>query len=233
MAALAWILTVFASLLLLESPLLARADDKSGGLVQHTREAEEGDNETESWPDGKSDEEWEAMKKDILDALPEDEEDKEDDDDDEEGREGRQWHITNGFPFIEYTGYLAEDPAKGHSNSTLHTGTDMTMTQAKEWCAAKAECVGFYHQGEASEGPFEKVFFKDFWKLKIHDDDEDGWTAYQKGPPISDDDVEDNHEDGAEEKTEELTAESVMKEYGMDEDAEEKKNGTEEKKDEL
>lgn len=153
-----------------------------------------------------TDEEWAQMKKDLLDSLPDD---NETEDEGGEPDEDARWHITGGYPFIEYEGFLQDDDKRDASKMNLHKG-NMTLTEAKLWCAEKKECVGFNHAGEPSDGPFE-VFFKDYWSLSV--ETEDLWTSYEKGeqleneaPPAADDDGEHL----------EITAESIMEEYGVD-----------------
>lgn len=189
--------------MLLGLPVLSAAEDEedeeepelAGDPSEHVEEA----------PPEHNDDEWESLKKNIMDSLPDDEEE------DEESTEAPgRWHITGGFPFIEYNGFLAEDELRDPKNMNLHSGK-MTLEEAKEWCAAESKCVGFNHAGPAGDGPFE-VFFKDYWKLSV--ETEDDWTSYQKGDPTTDE-VE-----GEEEPSEptSISAEDVMKEYGVEHD---------------
>lgn len=112
-------------LLLLELPALTWAEDAE---VMSAKDAEDA-------PETHSDEEWEQLKKNIMDSLPDDDDEhhEEDDDPDEDAR----WHITGGYPFIEYNGFLDEDPSREHKNTdgvlntNLHVGT-MTLEEAKD-----------------------------------------------------------------------------------------------------
>jgi len=80
----------------------------------------------------------------------------------------------------------------------------MTMTEAKEWCAKEAKCVGFHHKGDPGEGPFEFTF-KDHWSLDV--EAEDVWTAYQKGEKIVHEELTDDELP----PDPEITAEDIMK----------------------
>lgn len=195
-------------LLLLELPAPTWAEDAE---VMSAKDAEDA-------PETHSDEEWEQLKKNIMDSLPDDDDEhhEEDDDPDEDAR----WHITGGYPFIEYDGFLDEDHSREHKNTdgvlntNLHVGT-MTLEEAKDWCAKEEACRGFNHAGEAGDGPFE-FYFKDYWKLNV--DTGEAWTAYMKGEKIVDEALIDE----SEEDDVAITSEDVLKEYGMDVDEQEK-----------
>jgi len=179
--------------------LASDTDDAPAELADDESKAEEDSDEMLTH----TDEEWAEMKKDLLDSLPEDAPE-----DDNEPDEDARWHITGGYPFIEYEGFLQDDEKRDQSKMNLHKG-NMTLTEAKLWCAEKKECVGFNHAGDPGEGPHQ-VFFKDYWSLSV--ETEEPWTSYEKGeqlesevPPVHDDD---DHLG--------ITAESIMEEYGVD-----------------
>jgi len=190
-------LTAVAALLLLASAPASAEESEDNALVQ---------------ADAKDDD-WDGLKKEILDSMPDD---PEEESDDNEPDENSAWHITGDYPFLEYNGFLDEDlTRKGPSN--LHTGK-MNLTQAKEWCAENEKCAAFNHAGEPGEGPFE-FFFKEYFLLSV--ETEDPWTTYQKGDKIErepevpegnetdDEDSELSSEGG-------ITAEQIMEEYGVD-----------------
>lgn len=102
------------------------------------------------------------------DELDEWEKDAADEDD------GVRWHVHDGFPFLEYNGFLEEDEGR---DSTIHKA-NVTMDEAKKYCATTPECAAFSHFGAPTEGPVEMIF-KDRFAISV--DTEDEWTSYQKG----------------------------------------------------
>jgi len=211
----AWTRTLFALTTLLLLGLLApsRAEEARGGHDEEDeKEVELAGDPPEDEPHNEED--WEQLKKNIMDSLPDDEEEKEAEDEHEHER----WHMTQGYPFIEYNGFIPDDESrtmKGESSTmNLHTAK-MTLTEAKEWCAAKEECMAFNHAGHPEEGPFEMIF-KDYWKLSNVESEEaeDAWTSYMKGPKVIDEE-EGPNDDG---ENPDISSEEVMKEHGMDVD---------------
>lgn len=162
-----------------------------------------------------TDAEWEELKKNIMDSLPDDEEEegKEEEEHDGLDEDHIRWHITEGYPFIEYHGFLDNDPSKDDASMNLHSGT-MTLEEAKTWCAKSEKCVGFDHAGEPGDGPFE-FRFKDHWQLNV--ESEDPWVSYQKGEKLPDEEIASLAEPVS------VSAEEVMEEYGMGEDNKDKK----------
>jgi len=88
------------------------------------------------------------------------------------------FHITGGHPFIEYNGFIDKRLGRNSAQLDLHHGMQ-TLTEAKEWCAAREECVGFFHRGLADEGPFDMTF-KDYWELNTDSYEQEPHTAYKK-----------------------------------------------------
>lgn len=195
------LLLALAAFLLLGRPVLSAAEDEED--EEEPELAGDPSEHVEEPPPEHSDEEWEAVKKNIMDSLPDDEEQEE-----ESTETPGRWHLTGGFPFIEYSGFLAKDELRDPKKMDLHSGK-MTLEDAKEWCAKESKCVGFHHAGPAGDGPFEFTF-KDYWKLSVETEDE--WTSYQKGDPAI------GEVEGEEEPTEpiDISAEDIMKEYGVE-----------------
>jgi len=193
-----------AAVFLLGVHVHAEEEDDEGAVEIAEPAAEEA-------PQTNTDEEWESLKKNIMDSLPDDPEEEDEDSDNHHSSidfENARYHITDGFPFIEYTGFLDEDATRDATKQNIHSAT-MTLTEAKEWCAAKEECKAMNHAGDAGEGPFE-FFFKDYWHLSVEHPSEDPWTSYQKGSKISQEATPDHEL----EPMPEISAEDVMKEYG-------------------
>lgn len=191
-----------AAVLLLGVHVHAEEDDDEAPVEMAEPEPEDEPEKTQT------DEEWESLKKNIMDSLPDDPEEEDEDHHSAIDLENARYHITDGFPFIEYTGFLSEDPGTDGPKKNIHSGT-MTLTEAKEWCAAKEECKAMNHAGDAGEGPFE-FFFKDYFHLSVEHPSDDPWTSYQKGSKVTQDAIPDHEL----EPMPEISAEDVMKEYG-------------------
>lgn len=184
------------------------------GVLVHAEEEDDeapvemAEPEPDEGPQTNTDEEWESLKKNIMDSLPDDPEEDKDSEDHNIDFENARYHITDGFPFIEYNGFLDEDATRDATKQNIHSAS-MTLTEAKEWCAAKEECKAMNHAGDPGEGPFE-FFFKDYWHLSVDHPSDDPWTSYQKGSKVSQEAIPDHEL----EPMPEISAEDVMKEYG-------------------